>query len=70
MKNINDTSSKDSERLYHYFGHDYELVDELVKGGCQGCAFYNRIDCDKSGRARICNEAHKIFMRHLKFDEK
>lgn len=69
-KNINDTDTKDSERIYKYFGHEYVLAKELVKGGCQGCAFYTRMDCERTGRSRICNEAHKIFKLHLKLDER
>lgn len=69
MENINRDGNEEN-RLYHYFGHDYVLVKELVQGGCQGCAFYTRTDCDRSGRSRICNEKHKIFKLHLNIDDK
>ena len=58
------------EKTYELNGKKYILSKELVKGGCQGCAFYDRIDCHKrqpnqvtKTRAQICNEEHKIFKR-------
>lgn len=56
------------EKVYKFGNKSYVLSKELVKGGCQGCAFYDRIDCadrkpnnvDKV-RSKICNEEHKIF---------
>ena len=58
------------QKIYKFGGKEYALTDEVVKGGCQGCAFYDRIDCHKrqptqitKTRAQICNEEHKIFMR-------
>ena len=60
------------EKIYEFNGKKYILSKELVKGGCQGCAFYDRIDCHKrqpnqitKTRAQICNEEHKIFKRLL-----
>lgn len=61
MKNQN--GNKDKE--YHHYGKKYVLVPEIVKGGCQGCAFYDRMDCEKVGRSKICGKEHKIFMRKL-----
>lgn len=34
-------------------GTVYELSDEKVDKGCDGCAFINRYDCEKL-RAHIC----------------
>lgn len=60
------------EKIYEFNGKKYVLSKELVKGGCQGCAFYDKIDCHKrqpnkvtKTRAQICNEEHKIFKRLL-----
>ena len=60
------------EKPYEFNGKKYILSKELVMGGCQGCAFYDRIDCHKrqpnqvtKTRAQICNEEHKIFKRLL-----
>lgn len=60
MKNQNENKDKE----YHYYGKKYVLVPE-IKGGCQGCAFYDRMDCEKAGRSKICGKEHKIFMRKL-----
>lgn len=64
---MNEQKNKD-EKTYKYNGKEYVLVDELVKGGCQGCAFYNKLDCASVGRTKICNSEKKIFMRKLKND--
>ena len=62
------TVNKKGQNVYHYNGKAYTLTEELVKGGCQGCAFYQRMDCANVGRATICNKEHKIFIRE--FEEK
>ena len=49
--------------VYKMYGKEYVLSEEVVKGGCQGCAFYDRMDCAEQGRAIICNTEHKIFKR-------
>lgn len=49
--------------VYKIYGKEYCLTEELVKGGCQGCAFFNRTDCADQGRTTICNKEHKIFKR-------
>ena len=49
--------------VYHINGKEYGLADELVKGGCQGCAFYARLDCHCTGKTDICTTQHKIFKR-------
>ena len=58
------------QKIYKFNGKEYTLSEELVKGGCQGCAFYDRLDCSTrtpnqvtKTRAQICNEEHKIFKR-------
>lgn len=58
------------QKVYKFGGKEYVLSDEVVKGGCQGCAFYDRLDCHKRQaqqvtltRAQICNKEHKIFKR-------
>lgn len=58
------------QKIYKFGGKEYTLSEELVKGGCQGCAFYDRLDCSTrtpnqvtKTRAQICNEEHKIFKR-------
>ena len=56
---------KDKE-IYRYGRRDYELADEIVKGGCQGCAFINKLDCAAQGRTKICTKKHKIFQLYLK----
>ena len=61
---------EEQEKIYKFGGKEYILSKELVKGGCQGCAFYDRLDCSTrtpnqvtKTRAQICNEEHKIFKR-------
>lgn len=49
--------------IYKIGGKEYSLAKEVVKGGCQGCAFYNRMDCADQGRTKVCNAEHKIFKR-------
>ena len=52
-----------NEKGEYTFGRrKYILGDEIVKGGCQGCAFYNRTDCDTLGKTNICVKQHKIFI--------
>ena len=58
------------QKIYKFGGKEYVLSPELVKGGCQGCAFYDKIDCSTrmpnqitKTRSQICNEEHKIFKR-------
>lgn len=50
---------------YTFHGKKYVLGQEIVKGGCQGCAFYNRIDCESMGKTKVCVKKHKIFLRKL-----
>jgi hypothetical protein len=57
------------DKIYHYYGKEYVLVNEIVKGGCQGCAFIEKLDCVKKGRTKLCNETHKIFLRHISTDK-
>ena len=64
------TMENTEQKIYRFGGKEYILSKELVKGGCQGCAFYDKIDCHKrtpnqvtKTRAQICNEEHKIFKR-------
>lgn len=58
--------------VFEFGNKQYVLADEIVQGGCQGCAFYARMDCSKPlkgyvlSRANICNMEHKIFKRKLK----
>ena len=61
---------EEQEKIYKFGGKEYILSKELVKGGCQGCAFYDKLDCSTrtpnqvtKTRAQICNEEHKIFKR-------
>lgn len=56
------------KQIFKYHGKEYELVDEIVKGGCQGCAFINRMDCASLGKTNYCRN-RKIFMLHLKSDK-
>lgn len=49
--------------IYTIGGKEYSLANEVVKGGCQGCAFYNRMDCADQGRTKVCNTEHKVFKR-------
>ena len=58
------------QKIYRFGGKEYILSPEVVKGGCQGCAFYDRLDCHKRQpqqvtltRAQICNQNHMIFKR-------
>lgn len=69
---MENTQEQTEEKIYEFNGKKYVLSKELVKGGCQGCAFYDKIDCHKrqpnqvtKTRAQICNEEHKIFKRLL-----
>lgn len=58
-----------NEKVYRIGGKEYTLAKEVVLGGCQGCAFYNRLDCHKVipglgiSRSTICNKEHKVFKR-------
>ena len=61
MKQIKELKCVDG--VYKICGKEYCLADEVVKGGCQGCAFYDKMDCAEQGRAQICNKEHKIFKR-------
>lgn len=61
---------KEEQKVYKFNGKEYVLSPEVVHGGCQGCAFYDRWDCHKKQsqhgeltRAQICNKEHKIFKR-------
>ena len=65
-----ENNTQEQEKIYRFGGKEYILSKELVKGGCQGCAFYDRLDCSTrtpnqitKTRAQICNEEHKIFKR-------
>lgn len=53
-------------KVFKYHGKEYELANELVKDGCQGCAFVNRMDCASLGKTSICTKEHKIFKLHIK----
>ena len=62
--------NNEEQKVYKFGGKEYILSPDVVKGGCQGCAFYDRIDCATrqpkqitKTRAQICNEEHKIFKR-------
>lgn len=63
-------ANKEEKKIYKFHGKNYVLVDEINKGGCQGCAFYNRIDCCSTGKTEICTKEKKIFMRYLKSEDK
>lgn len=72
---MENTQEQTEQKIYEFNGKKYVLSKELVKGGCQGCAFYDKIDCHKrqpnqvtKTRAQICNEEHKIFKRLLNHD--
>lgn len=54
---------KPTNGVYKLYGKEYSLSDEVVKGGCQGCAFYDKHDCYETGRTAVCNTEHKIFKR-------
>jgi hypothetical protein len=65
-----ENNTQEQEKIYKFGDKEYALSKELVKGGCQGCAFYDRTDCHKrtpnqvtKTRAQICNDEHKIFKR-------
>ena len=67
-----ENNTQEQEKIYRFGGKEYILSPEVVKGGCQGCAFYDKLDCHKrtpnhvtKTRAQICNEEHKIFKRLL-----
>lgn len=62
----------EEQKVYKFGGKEYVLSEEVVHGGCQGCAFYDRLDCATRTpnqvtltRAQICNKEHKIFKRLL-----
>ena len=38
---------KEEQKIYKFGGKEYVLSPEVVHGGCQGCAFYDRLDCHK-----------------------
>lgn len=58
-------SHGEKKDIFKYNGKKYELVDEVCKGGCQGCAFINRMDCATQGRTEYCRNG-KIFKFYLK----
>ena len=67
---MENTQEQTEQKIYRFGNKEYVLTKELVKGGCQGCAFYDKIDCATrkpnqitKTRAQICNEEHKIFKR-------
>lgn len=64
-KNENKPISKtnDGKDIYKFHGKEYTLEEEIVKGGCQGCAFCGRMDCAEIDKTKICTTEHKIFMR-------
>ena len=58
------------QKIYKFGNKEYVLSKEVVKGGCQGCAFYDKVDCSDrkpnqitKTRSQICNETHMIFKR-------
>lgn len=63
----NRKTTENNETLYTYYGKKYKLVEEVVKGGCQGCAFYDRVDCSNKNinRTSICTKEHKIFQLYI-----
>ena len=63
MSNKNEKPNNKNE--YEFHGKKYVLVEGLVKGGCQGCAFIDRIDCVKLGKTKICVPEKKIFLRKI-----
>lgn len=63
MEQSTNSEQKESKKIYKFNGKEYALSNEVVKGGCQGCAFYDRLDCHTKGRTDICNKEHKIFKR-------
>ena len=56
----------EEQKVYKFGGKEYVLSEEVVHGGCQGCAFYDKLDCATRGRTDICNKEHKIFKRLYK----
>lgn len=60
---------QEKEKVYKLGKKEYVLQKEVVKGGCQGCAFYDKLDCSTAKmdgtltRSSICNTEHKIFKR-------
>lgn len=63
------SKTKDGKDIYKYHGKEYILVNEINKRGCQGCAFCERIDCDKLGKTKFCIPQKKIFMRYLRHEK-
>ena len=66
MEQQEQQEQQDEQKVYKFNGKEYSLSDEVVKGGCQGCAFYDKLDCATRGRTDICNKEHKIFKRIYK----
>ena len=67
---MENTQEQTEQKIYRFGNKEYVLSKELVKGGCQGCAFYDRTDCSDrkpnqvtKTRSQICNEKHMIFKR-------
>lgn len=67
---MENNTQEQEQKIYKFNGKEYVLSDEVVHGGCQGCAFYDRLDCHKREpqqvtmtRAQICNKENKIFKR-------
>lgn len=67
-KEIEVAYAKDGERYFKQYGKMYTLSDEIVKGGCQSCAFYNRMDCRTTNRTDYCSKLHKIFKLRLEHE--
>lgn len=59
------SETKDGKKIYKFHGKEYTLEDEINRGGCQGCAFFDRMDCAALGKTQICTKEHKIFMRRF-----
>ena len=53
------------KEVFKYGNKEYELTNEVVKHGCQGCAFISKLDCASKGRTNYCRNG-KIFILHLK----
>lgn len=64
-KKIDNNKIDNNKKEYEFHGKKYVLVEGLVKGGCQGCAFIDRIDCIKLGKTNICVPEKKIFLRKI-----
>lgn len=69
---MENTQEQTEQKIYRFGNKEYVLTKELVKGGCQGCAFCDKVDCSDrkpnqitKTRSQICNEEHKIFKRLL-----